>query len=141
MYQTWTAWTVEPNAMTECTVYIGDLDDPRFHWEGGDWSGNIPKALSADFPHVGEHYNKCFHDWVDKSGVECRQTDFGGWVCRVTAKLLADYIEYCYGTDSIYTDPDKKLAWKHLNDRLENMRRFVADLDDDRLYALVATEF
>jgi hypothetical protein len=127
--------------MTICTVYIGDLDDPDFCWDGGDWNGNIPKPLASDFPPVGGHYNKCFHRWVDKTGIEFRKTDFGGWVCRVKPRQLADYIEYCYGTDSMYTNPDKKLAWEHLNDRLDNLREVVASLDEEKRYALVATEF
>ena len=127
--------------MTACDVYIGDLDDPEFYWYGGDWNGNVPKSLASDFPPVGGSYNECFHRWVDKSGVECRQTDFGGWVCKGTSQQLADYIDYCYGADSKYTDPDKKLYWDHFNDRLEEIRRFVADLEDDKEYALVATEF
>ena len=127
--------------MTACDVYIGDLDDPQFHWDGGDWNGNVPKPIASVFPPVGGSYNECFHRWVDESGVECRQTDFGGWVARVSQEQLADYIEYCYGSESMYTDPDKRQAWKHLVDRLEKLRHVVAGLDQGRLYALVATEF
>jgi len=29
--------------MTYCSTYIGDLDDPSFNWNGGDWNGNIPR--------------------------------------------------------------------------------------------------
>lgn len=127
--------------MTACDVYIGDLDDPEFHWDGGDWDGNIPKPLTDAFPPVGGHYNECFHRWVDKSGVESRKTDFGGWVNRVTPQQISDYIEDCYGVDSMYAGTESKQAWKHLTDRLEKIRAFVNSLDDDELYALVATEF
>ena len=127
--------------MTICTVYIGDLDDPKFFWDGGDRSGNIPKPLASVFPPVGGHYNECFHRWVKKSGVECRQTDFGGWVSRMTPRQLAGYIEYCYGADSKYPDSDENLVWKHLNDRLDKLREFVASLDEEKQYALVVTEF
>ncbi|MDQ1002788.1 hypothetical protein QFZ28_003188 [Neobacillus niacini] len=27
----------------EVEVYIGDLSDPEFDYENGNWSGNIPK--------------------------------------------------------------------------------------------------
>ena len=127
--------------MTDCDVYIGDLDDPEFLWDGGDWNGNVPRPLVSVFPPVGGHYNAAYHDWVKKTGVECRQTDFGGWVSRVTPRQLADYIECSYGVAAKYTDPDEKLAWKHLNDRLDKLRGFVADLDEGKHYALVATEF
>ena len=46
-----------------------------------------------------------------------------------------------YGADSRYSDPDESLAWKHLNDRLDGLRQFAAALEDDKEYALVATEF
>jgi hypothetical protein len=31
--------------MAFCNIYIGNADDPRFHWDGGDHSGNIPNIL------------------------------------------------------------------------------------------------
>ena len=130
--------------MTICTVYIGDLDDPKFCWVGGDWNGNIPQPLASDFPTVGGHYNECFHRWVDKSGIECRKTDFGGWVAKVTQTQLLDYIDYCYGSDPGYNEPDRMLMWEgrpYLVDRLDALRKFVAGLEEDKEYALVATEF
>ncbi len=26
-------------------LYVGDASDPKFHWDGGDYSGNIPKII------------------------------------------------------------------------------------------------
>lgn len=126
--------------MTICEVYVGDLDDPGFRWDDGDWNGNVPRPIYDVFPIVGGHYNKCFHRWVRESCIECRQTDFGGWVSRVTKQQLADYIEFCYGVDPKYADPDDQ-GWKHLTERLKSVRRFVAGLEDQKIYALVATEF
>ena len=130
--------------MTICTVYIGDLDDKSFHWDGGDWNGNIPSSLTADFPPTSGHYNACFHKWVDKAGVECKKTDFGGWVAKVTQNQLLDFIDHCYGSDPGYNDPDRMLMWDgrpYLVDRLNAIRDFVSELDGTKLYALVATEF
>jgi hypothetical protein len=31
-------------------VYIGNLSDPSFHRDGGNWSGNVPTPLSLFFP-------------------------------------------------------------------------------------------
>ena len=130
--------------MTACDVYIGDLGDPEFSWDGGDWNGNIPKPLAATFPPIGGHYNECFHRWVEKSGVECCQTDFGGRVAKVTQSQLLDYIDHCYGSDPGYNEPDRMLMWEgrpYLVDRLDAIRSFVLGLSDSKLYALVATEF
>ena len=126
--------------MTICEVYVGDLDDPDFHWDGGNWNGNVPKPIYNIFPIVGGSYNECFHRWVNKADVECRQTDFGGWVSRVTKQQLVSYIEYCYGEDPKYADPDDQ-SWKHLIDRLKGVRHFIESLEDGKVYALVATEF
>jgi hypothetical protein len=71
--------------MTYCSTYIGDLADPAFHWDGGDWNGNIPRGISPAFPPVPtpNNYNRKFHDWVKSTKVTCKQTDYGGWVARV----------------------------------------------------------
>jgi len=127
--------------MTICAVYIGDLDDPSFHWDGGDWNGNVPRRLSLEFPQVGGHYNECFHRWVDEAGIGCRQTDYGGWVARVSVDQLMDYIGFCYAADSRYTNPDEKQVWQHLNDRLDELCGFISTLESKKEYALVATEF
>jgi len=30
-------------------MYIGDLEDPSFEWEDGDWNGNILGRISPAF--------------------------------------------------------------------------------------------
>jgi len=118
--------------MTICTVYIGDLDDPTFNWEGGDWSGNIPKSISDEFPSMRGHYNETYHAWVKKSGVECEQTDFGGWVSKVTKAQISEFIAEAYSGQ-------EELSW--VVDGLKKLKALVVTLDEDRLYGLVATEF
>ena len=130
--------------MTDCSVYIGDLDDKSFHWDGGDWNRNIPRPISEVLPPASGHYNACYHEWVDNPFIECKKTDFGGWVAQVTQSQLLDYIDHCYGSDPSYNDPDRMLMWEgrpHLVDRLDAIRNYVSGLDDSKLYALVATEF
>jgi hypothetical protein len=31
--------------MSFYNLYIGDASDPKFQWDGGDYSGNIPKII------------------------------------------------------------------------------------------------
>ena len=31
--------------MSFYNLYVGDASDPKFHWEGGDHSGNIPTII------------------------------------------------------------------------------------------------
>ena len=118
--------------MTECSVYVGDLDDPKFLWEGGDWNGNVPRALSNDSLSQGGHYNAFFHAWVAKAGVTSRQTDYGGWVARVNKKQLLSFL-----TEGYVGQED--LPW--IADRLPDLRAFIESLVDDKEFALVATEF
>jgi hypothetical protein len=42
--------------MTYCSTYIGDLSNPAFHWDGGDWNGNIPSGIGPVFPKTAGHY-------------------------------------------------------------------------------------
>ena len=112
--------------MTYCSTYIGDLDDPSFSWDDGDWHGNIPRRLGESFPGPLEHYNRQFHSWVAEAGVTWKQTDFGGWVAKVDKAQILEFIHYCYGSSS-----DK---------RIKELIRFVEELED-KTYGLVAEEF
>jgi len=112
--------------MTICAVYIGDLQDPSFKWEGGDWNDNVPRALSDMFPPTDGHYNACYHEWSEESGFEPKQTDFGGWVVRVSKAQLLSYVEYCYKSEP---------------STMNSLRTFIDSLDEAKQYALVATEF
>lgn len=130
--------------MTICTVYVGDLESPGFKWEGGDWEGNVPYALSKEFPSTRRHYNGEYRDWVKEKGIECCQTDFGGWVARVTKEEIEDYLHYCYADDPHYADPKKAITWQRtdcLRGELGEILVFVETLDEKKTYALVATEF
>lgn len=118
--------------MTDCCVYIGDLGDPKFKWEGGDWSGNVPRWLSSEFPPMSGHYNEAFHRWVKSNGVTCEQTDFGGWVAKVKKAQLRDFIAVTYRGS-------EELPW--VKNCLPDLLEFVATLDEGREYGLVATEY
>ena len=118
--------------MTSCSVYLGSLEDPKFEWSGGDWNGNTPSAIFTEFPPMGRHYNGDFHAWVNISGVECKQTDYGGWVARVTKFQIIDFVAQVYAGK-------EDLPW--VKQPLEAVNEFVATLDEKRVYALVATEY
>ncbi len=115
--------------MTECVVYIGDLDG--FDWDG-DWDNNIPACLSPEFPPMSGHYNSKYHAWVKANGVACQQTDFGGWVARVTKSELVDFIAETYRVDEM-------LPW--LMGRVIELKEFVNSLQENKTYGLVATEW
>jgi len=39
--------------MSFYNLYVGDASDPTFHWDGGDFSGNIPEII-----HMLEHWQQ-----------------------------------------------------------------------------------
>lgn len=130
--------------MTICTVYIGDLDHSGFDWDNGDWNHNIPAGLSKEFPAPLGHYNSRYHAWVKQNNIECKQTDFGGHVARVTCGQIEDYLEFCYGSDPSYTDKSRMTLWEgnlYPLHYLTQIRDFVKTLDNQKLFGLVATEF
>lgn len=118
--------------MTDCSVYGGNLDDPKFKWEGGDWSGNVPGGISPYFPSPKDHYNANYHAWVKASGVECKQTDFGGWVVKVTREQILEYLTWCYAGQ-------EDLPW--VKEDLQKVVRSIRRLRQGKIYGLVATEF
>ena len=113
--------------MTYCSTYIGDLKDPKFSWDEGDWNGNIPRGLGASFPGYLEHYNAQVKRRVVEADVIWKQTDYGGWVTKVDKLQLLEFITYCYG-------PDPKGS-------VLELIQFVNELDDNKIYGLVAEEY
>ena len=123
--------------MTIHNVYVGDLADPKFHWDGGDWNGNVPRPLGPSFPGAGFRDYCRVMDIVRSGRFEGRQTDFGGWVARVTRHQLLDLLEEWYGRDPWYTDPAKM---PHQYEQLQKVRAFILSLDPNATYGLVAWE-
>ena len=130
--------------MTFCSLYVGDLDDPAFHWVGGNWNDNIPSAVTPNFPPPSQGVGAQFFEWVDSSGVEWKKTDFSGYVARVTKPQILEFIDFCYGSDPGYRRCARSSAQNRLpkvaNDPNE-IRDFVVSLSDAKEYALVAEEY
>lgn len=101
--------------MTFYDTYIGDLDEPVFKWEGGNWDGNLPAPIGPLFPpYRGSYLFGGFFEWVKSCRCEYRQTDWGRWVAKVTKKQIQEFIVRCYGADESYNDQKKMLWWQFL---------------------------
>jgi hypothetical protein len=122
--------------MSFLDVYIGDLSDPSFRWDGGDWNGNVPTRLSPFFPD-GSKIQKEVIERIDAGVYDGKQTDWGGHVARVTKQQIRDLIQDHYGKNEWYKDPS---PMPHMLEALNEVRKFVESLDDNNLYALVTTE-
>jgi hypothetical protein len=83
--------------MTYRDVYIGDLDDPNFHWDGGNWRiGNIPRRKSPFFPSVMAVPFWSLLRKIKAGELDGKQTDWGGWVARATKKQIHEFIASVY---------------------------------------------
>ena len=117
--------------MTICEVFVGDLDDSSFKWEGGNWNKNIPARMSPVFPPLPGNYNRVYDEWVAAVGVPSKQTDFGGHVAKVTRTQIIEFITKSYKTNgSSNTDPE-----------VNGLLKFIQTLEANRVYGLVATEW
>src|SRR5207237_9627937 len=121
--------------MSFLDVYIGDLEDPSFHWDGGNWNGNVPTRLSPFFPD-GDRIRHVMLKRIDSKVYDGKQTDWGGYVAKVTKQQIKDLIEEKYCDHEWYKDPS---PMPHMLQALQKLRSFVDSLNDRKLNALVAT--
>ncbi len=122
--------------MTYHDVHIGLLDDPKFSWEGGNWEDNTPSAISPLFPTAFGAFGELI-DRIESGVYEGKQTDWGAWVAKVSKQQILDFIEDSYAEDRNYTDPT---YMPHLYEKMQELLRHVESLDDQKVYALVASE-
>lgn len=74
--------------MTSFDLYIGDLDDPKFHWDGGDWNGNSPRGATDVHVNVNRFTFGEFTNMIDAGELPGKKTDWGCWVARLTREEI-----------------------------------------------------
>jgi len=117
--------------MTICEVFVGDLDDPTFQWEGGNWQGNISARLSSVFPPLPGSYNRAYDEWVAAAGVPSKQTDFGGYFAQVTRSQILEFIASSY----------KSIGSENTDPILNDLLKVINKIDTNKVYELIATEW
>ncbi len=108
-------------------AYIGWLDDPDFHWEGGDWNSNVPKRRSPFFPN-GHAALAAITAAIEAGTIDGKQTDWAGFVARVTKAELTDFVK------AMGVTGDRAGAMN------QTILDFIATLEDKKPYGLVAVE-
>lgn len=117
-------------------VYIGCLEDKDFNWKGGNWDGNVPRRKSPFFPDGDKAFWEV-RNRIGKGELDGKQTDWGGWVARAKKAEIEALICDLHDTHPWY-QPGSSMP--HMQQRLKELRAFVAGLNDNDTYALVATE-
>lgn len=119
-------------------VYIGDLTEGSwtqrgfphaFKWEGGSWSGNVPRRLSPSLPD-----DSLFREILRRIEVGeliGKQTDWGGWVARASKEEISTFLDRFYENSRVSAYGGAAM--------LKAVRACLADLPDAE-YALVACE-
>jgi hypothetical protein len=126
--------------MTAFRVYIGDLEDPDFHWEGGNWSCNIPKSLTDNFPPGKLGSSGTFFaiiKAIESGKYRGKRTDWGASVARVNKQQIIDFISERFAGDPAYED---KSEMPHLRERLQLVVSQVRALDPKKEYGLCAVD-
>lgn len=113
--------------MSALDAWIGSLEDEDFHWEGGNWSGNVPQRRSPFLPNGPRAFAQLIRK-INQGEIDGKQTDWGGFVARVTRAQIIDFMAELAGTGQLRAG---------LN---EELMAYVYRLDEHKLYALVAVE-
>ncbi len=109
--------------MSFYNLYVGDASDPNFHWEGGDYSGNIPKII-IDLGGTG--LTGCIEarTMLESPKYGGRVLDWGSSGARLTKPRIIEFLNEFHG---------------HLLAEKAALAR-VQTLEDDREYILFACE-
>jgi hypothetical protein len=75
--------------------YVGDIDDPDFHWdkpEGAPSGGNLPRrVLPAEFGNLGVGV-PFMQRMMKEQRYEARQLDWGAWGLKMTGAELRELL-------------------------------------------------
>ena len=107
------------------------MEDPNFKWEGGDHSGNLPKAVTADLPAVrtgnymptpADEIYDLANEWPDE---KAKNLDWSSAGVKVERQEL---MELC------------RKWYKEHPDELKEALRICSGLLPEKEYVLVAFE-
>lgn len=110
------------------TAYIGDLNDPNFNWNNCDSIGNIPRGLGPELPPSRDAWS-LIYDKIENGEFHGKQLDWGAYAAQVNKSQIISFIDELYGNPVL-----------DLINKIDEFKDFVAGLDDNKLYALVACE-
>jgi hypothetical protein len=109
--------------MSFYNLYVGDASDPKFHWDGGDYSGNIPEII-MDLGGTGLTGCVKARIMLESPKYGGRVLDWGACGARLTKARIIEFL-HDFGEGLLPGD---------------TMVARIQALDDDREYILFACE-
>jgi len=72
-------------------LYVGDASDPKFHWDGGDYSGNIPEII-LDLGGIGLMGCVEARSLLENPKYGGRVLDWGSSGARLTKERIIEFL-------------------------------------------------
>ena len=79
--------------MTSYFSYIGDFDDPTFHWDNpvdSPTTSNLPRRVLSDPPFMGVS-TLYMLQLISEGRRDCKQLDWGAWGLKMTGAELREF--------------------------------------------------
>ena len=73
-------------------VYIGDLDDPLFNWDGKEYSHYVPHNIGPCFPRTASHAAFLLNEKMEKGVFTGKWTTSFTSVAVVNREQIVDYL-------------------------------------------------
>ena len=109
--------------MSFYNLYVGDASDPKFHWDGGDFSGNIPKIL-MDLGGLGLFGCVEARNILESPKYGGRVLDWGASGARMNKAQILEFIGDYFKSEQYCVFPLER----------------IQTLEEDREYILFACE-
>jgi hypothetical protein len=109
--------------MSSYNLYVGDASDPRFHWDGGDYSGNIPEII-MELSSLGLPGCARARNLLESPKYGGRVLDWGASGARMNKARIVEFLAELSGVEQRCTTP----------------RDDLNALEEDREYILFACE-
>lgn len=112
--------------MSFYNLYVGDASDPKFNWDGGDFSGNIP-AVMLDLGGLGLFGCAAARNMLESPRYGGRVLDWGASGARLNKAQILEFVSDYFKSGNYCTLSVQKL-------------QRIQTLADDRDYILFACE-
>lgn len=83
--------------MSFYNLYVGDASDPKFHWDGGDYGGNIPEII-LDLGSIGLTGCVEIQNLLESLKYGGKVFDWGASGARLTKEQIVEFLNESIGS-------------------------------------------